>query len=131
MGQGLGPDPGTLRPTLRDRHNPRAAVALQRPRWQPCRANPRPPRRTQRGNPQRARLHRRPNTGTQRQGGANHRGTGMTTRNTFLRLYCPPGPNAVRWTARVGPAEVGRVVPPKSWRVSYAASGLVLESLFS
>jgi RNA polymerase sigma-70 factor (ECF subfamily) len=32
----------------------------------------------------------------------------MTTRNTFLRLCCPPGPNAVRWTARVGPAEVGR-----------------------
>lgn len=32
----------------------------------------------------------------------------MTARNTFLRLCCPPGPNAVRWTARVGPAEVGR-----------------------
>jgi putative resolvase len=33
----------------------------------------------------------------------------------------------------IGPKLVGvtRVVPPKSWRVSYAASGLVLDSLIS
>ena len=29
------------------------------------------------------------------------------------------------------PPEVSLVVPPKSWRLSYAASGLVLDSLIS
>jgi hypothetical protein len=34
-------------------------------------------------------------------------------------------------TASTAPSQSKAVVPPKSWRLSYAASGLVLDSLIS
>jgi linoleoyl-CoA desaturase len=39
--------------------------------------------------------------------------------------------NKVFWAAGTGLLAAANVVPPRSWRVSYAACGLVLDSLIS